>query len=914
MLWHNVLVYLDDIVIYTRTWQEHLATLDEVFLRLRAAGLKASPGKCDIAQDRLLYLGHIITREGILPDPANVEAIQQAERPRTVTAFKSFVGMTTYYADFVQGHATQAKPLYDLFKKNVEFTWTQECETAFQGLKQFLISPPVLRRPDTSLPYLLHTDWSLLAIGAVLSQVDLNGEEHPIAFGSRILHGAERNYSATEGECLAVVHFIEHWRAILHGAQFQVVTDHVALKWLMTTAHAGRLARWALKLQGHNFSIGHRSGTKHASADDMSRPPLAAIEDTPHRVMTLATMQKRCRPAEFDQDSPVRVEYAAFDCMSLSVSSDTEGDESSDQQDKDFAAPVLSGGGFGSDEPQELLLSGPPVDPDMVCEVCGLSEDDSNMLLCDRCNKGFHITCLQPPLSEIPAGKWYCEPCVMTSKVLDISEGSRDITKDSATVTFLQTGQLPDGADKRERVRIKARASHFTHSSGKLYHKETGNIVPEVEDRAGLVQSIHKLGHFGIARTLNMVGTHYWWRGMSNQVKQVILHCRDCQLIHASFNEPRELHPVPVRGIYVKVGLDLIGPLQPTTARGNRYIITSMDYGSKWAEARAVPNKESQTVADFFWEDVICRHGTVAEVVTDQGRELQGEFQALIDSCYIDYRLTSPHHPQSNGLTERFNETLSIALRKMVQDHPEDWDMHLPSILLGYRASIQASTQYSLFFLLHGYEMPLPVKALHPIGPPTPGMLDPTAQSIVDNMVPLHKARTVALANIQQAQAKQKQTYAARTRHGAKTDSVTGPTATKADKGKGIQTSVVLTSTPATAPAAPTSTPSFANPVPTLEPSMALAGPSTSVAPIIAVPTNPAHTPSVQIGDFVLVRKHEKVRTSGNRKGKLADKVEGPFVLHTFTDASKLVAVLVDAEDHYFKKRTADLCVYRGYA
>ena len=213
MLWHNVSVYLDDIVVYTRTWQEHLATLDEVFLRLRAAGLKASPGKCDIAQDRLLYLGHVITREGVLPDPANVEAIQQAERPRTVTAVKSFIGMTTYYSDYVQGHATQAKPLYDLFKKNVGFTWTQECETAFQGLKQSLISPPVLRRPDTSLPYLLHTDWSLLAIGAVLSQVDLNGEEHPIAFGSRILHGAERNYSATEGECLAVVHFIEHWTA-----------------------------------------------------------------------------------------------------------------------------------------------------------------------------------------------------------------------------------------------------------------------------------------------------------------------------------------------------------------------------------------------------------------------------------------------------------------------------------------------------------------------------------------------------------------------------------------------------------------------------------------------------------------------------------------------------------------------------
>ena len=249
----------------------------------------------------------------------------------------------------------------------------------------------------------------------------------------------------------------------------------------------------------------------------------------------------------------------------------------------------------------------------------------------------------------------------------------------------------------------------------------------------------------------------------------------------------------------------------------------------------------------------------------------------------------------------------------MVQDHPEDWDMHVPSIQEGYRASIQASTQYSPFFLLHGYEMPLPVKALHPIGPPTPGMLDPTAQSIVDNMGPLHKARTAALANIHQAQAKQKRTYAARTRHGAKTDSVSGPT-TKADMGKDIQTPVIITSTPAKTQAAPTSTAVFATPVPTLEPSMALAGPSTSVAPIITVPTPPAYTPSVQIGDFVLVCKHEKVRTSGNRKGKLADKVEGPFMLHAFTDASQLVAVPVDAEDHYFKKCTADLCVYKGYA
>ena len=118
LLWKTVMVYLDDIVIYTNTWQEHLAVLDEVFLRLRAAGLMASPAKCDIAQEELLYLGHLVTRQGILPDPANVQAILQAKPPTDVTGVKSFIGMTHYYGDFVEGYAEIAAPLYELFRKS----------------------------------------------------------------------------------------------------------------------------------------------------------------------------------------------------------------------------------------------------------------------------------------------------------------------------------------------------------------------------------------------------------------------------------------------------------------------------------------------------------------------------------------------------------------------------------------------------------------------------------------------------------------------------------------------------------------------------------------------------------------------------------------------------------------------------
>ena len=203
--------------------------LNDVLQRLHAAGLKASPAKCEFGQEQLLYLGHLVTREGILPDPANVLPIMNAVPPMTVTAVQSFLGMTNYYADFIQWHAAIAAPLYELVRKSTTFEWDERRQAAFDALKGALTSPPVLRRPDPSQPYLLHTDWSPIAIGAVLSQISPeDGEEHPIAFGSRLLHGAERNYSATEGECLAVVHFVEHWRAYLHGAQFEIEVDHYA--------------------------------------------------------------------------------------------------------------------------------------------------------------------------------------------------------------------------------------------------------------------------------------------------------------------------------------------------------------------------------------------------------------------------------------------------------------------------------------------------------------------------------------------------------------------------------------------------------------------------------------------------------------------------------------------------------------
>ncbi len=193
--------------------------------------------------------------------------------------------------------------------------------------------------------------------------------------------------------------------------------------------------------------------------------------------------------------------------------------------------------------------------------------------------------------------------------------------------------------------------------------------------------------------------------------------------------------------------------------------MTCVDYLTKDVEAWAVPNKASDTVVDFFLEDIVCRHGNVATVISDCRGGLSGSFDKLLDQGFIDHRLTSPRHPQSNGLTQQFNERLTIALCKMLTDHPEDWDMHLPAILMGYRGSIQASTCFSRFYLLHGYEMPLPVRALHPIPPPADGKLGQTAQALLQAMEPIHAARIATHGNISQAQEMNRRSYARRTNH-----------------------------------------------------------------------------------------------------------------------------------------------------
>lgn len=264
MNWKVVLCYVDDILVFSKTFDQHLQHLDQVFQTLRRSGLTLKPSKCQFAAPRVKYLGHIISKAGMEVDPDKTSAIDNFPTPTNPKEIRSFLGLCSFYRSFVQGYAQIASPLYQLLQKDIKFQWTLECEKSFQELKSKLVNAPILQMPDMAKEFILTTDASTQAIGYILGQLDENGRERAIAYSGRSLHKSEKNYSISELELLGLVEGIQHFSAYLAHNHFTVHTDHMALKWLQRIKPTtGRLGRWAILLQSYNFTIIHRKGKQN---------------------------------------------------------------------------------------------------------------------------------------------------------------------------------------------------------------------------------------------------------------------------------------------------------------------------------------------------------------------------------------------------------------------------------------------------------------------------------------------------------------------------------------------------------------------------------------------------------------------------------------------------------------------------
>ncbi len=269
-------VYLDDIIIYSKTFSDHLHDIEQVFLRLEQHGLKLKLKKCHFGATEVPYLGHLVSRNGLKPDPKKVDAVKRYPAPKNPKEVRQFLGLTSYYRRFIKSYACIAEPLYWLTKKAAKFLWTESCQSAFKALVDKIVSAPILIFPDFSKPFLLQTDASGIGIGAVLSQSGQDGLEHPVAFASRTLTRAERRYPPIDQECLAIYWAIQHFRPYLYGNQFMVETDHKPHEALMRSTNPNpRLEKWRSNLQQYNFEVRYKKGILNKNADSLSRAPLS---------------------------------------------------------------------------------------------------------------------------------------------------------------------------------------------------------------------------------------------------------------------------------------------------------------------------------------------------------------------------------------------------------------------------------------------------------------------------------------------------------------------------------------------------------------------------------------------------------------------------------------------------------------
>jgi len=271
--WEVCLLYLDDIIVHAKTFKAELERLRSVFARLREAGLKLSPKKCHLFKKRVVFLGHVVSEEGVSTDPEKIKAVCEWPTPTSASTLRSFLGLCSYYRRFVRGFANIAAPLHRLTEKDKAFVWTHECDVAFHRLKQVMSQAPMLAYPTSEGAFVLDTDASNTGIGAVLSQKQ-GGEERVIAYFSRSLTKSERQYCVTRKELLALVTAVRHFHHYVYGRHFKVRTDHGALRWLMNFKNPEeQTARWIETLGIYDLEVEHRQGRNHGSADGLSRRP-----------------------------------------------------------------------------------------------------------------------------------------------------------------------------------------------------------------------------------------------------------------------------------------------------------------------------------------------------------------------------------------------------------------------------------------------------------------------------------------------------------------------------------------------------------------------------------------------------------------------------------------------------------------
>uniref|UniRef100_A0A3Q3K843 Gypsy retrotransposon integrase-like protein 1 n=1 Tax=Monopterus albus TaxID=43700 RepID=A0A3Q3K843_MONAL len=690
----EVLVFIDDLIVFASSLEEHEQRLKGVLQRLRDYGLKLAPEKCKFFQTSVKYLGHVVSERGVETDAEKVEALKTWPTPTNLKELQSFLGFAGYYRRFIQGYSSIVRPLtvltagYPPIRKrgkkikrdaHSEYyhprdpfgqRWTSQCQEAFDLIIQKLTSAPVLGFADPQLPYILHTDASTSGLGAALYQIQ-DGQPRALAFASRSLTRSEKNYPAHKLEFLALKWAVtEKFSDYLYGATFTVVTDSNPLTYLLTTAKLDATGyRWLSSLSTFSFRIQYRAGKQNLDADALSRRP----------------------------NGPPRDDHASL---------------KERERIKQFALYHLSEDDTSNTIPQSVVQA--ICDRHLVTVVENENVRGSGLGLPLVESLAHQSTAIPDSLEEELMDGF---PLIVPFSKEELRQQQRIDPAISQVIVQLETKQSPPPslkADFPELPLLLHELNRLELQDGVLYRKRQNGdnitfqlVLPE-ELRAMAFQSLHNdMGHMGVERTVELARARFFWPKMQASIEKMIKCCEQC----VRRKTPPE-RAAPLVNIRTCRPLELVCMdfLSLAPDRSNiKDILVITDHFTKYAMAIPTPNQRAHTVAKCLWENFIVHYGFPERLHSDQGPDFESTtIKELCEIAGIKKVRTTPYHPRGNPV-ERFNRTLLQMLGTLSESDKHHWKDFVKPLVHAYNCTKNEVTGFSPYELMFGRQPRLPI-------------------------------------------------------------------------------------------------------------------------------------------------------------------------------------------------------------